>query len=55
MTGSNGAKTEIVYGLPSGVSVKVVYDDPSDKLTYSFTDPPKKLPDWSKSDVFQFP
>ncbi|MBQ4051941.1 MAG: hypothetical protein IJD13_09950, partial [Oscillospiraceae bacterium] len=51
----DGTKTEIVYGLPSDVSVRVVYDNPSDKLTYRFTTPPSNLPDWSKSDRFQFP
>lgn len=36
----------ITYGVPKGVDVKVVYDDPGDSLVCSFREPPKHNFNW---------
>ena len=45
----------ILYGVPQGVNIQVVFDDPNDSLFPGFTDPPARTPDWSKSQPYTFP
>lgn len=45
----------ILYGVPQGVNIQVVFDDPNDSLFPGFTDPPARTPEWFKSQPYAFP
>ena len=49
----NGGIT-ITYGVPDGVDVKVIYDDPSDGLTHAFVAPPAKRFEWDSLPHYNF-
>ena len=44
----------IIYGVPDGVNVKVVYDDPRDSMTHTFTEAPEKHFDWASLPHYPF-
>lgn len=50
---NNGAVT-IVYETADDVSVKNIFDDPADRLTYTFAAPPTRFPNWAAEPGFDF-
>ena len=47
-----GGGLQIVY--PDNVEITVLYDDPTDTLTYTFAAAPTKTKDWSRDEDFAF-
>ena len=50
----SGSGVTITYETAPGVSVQIIFDDPSDSLTAAFVTPPQQRADWSALPDFNF-